>query len=278
MRTWITYNVGLMHGAVNLLVMDVGNSRTQVGRVLGTDLDSTASYANEAAPEIVAGIVERWATLPTDAPRAVLLASVNDPVAQRLSSMISDQLSEEVYQIGSDIPVPIAEDLDPETITGIDRLLNAVAAFETAQQACVIVDAGTAVTVDFIDGKGTFHGGAIAPGARMQLAALHNCTEALPDIDFAKPLDGQYGKSTSQAMLQGVYHGIRGMVWRLVEKYAEAYGAYPMVIVTGGDAAILFGEDELIDRVVPHLTLLGIATCARHVLATHPDRPGDSSE
>ena len=68
MTTWITYNVGLMHGAVNLLVMDVGNSRTQVGRVLGTDLDSTASYANEAAPEIVAGIVERWATLPTDAP------------------------------------------------------------------------------------------------------------------------------------------------------------------------------------------------------------------
>ena len=267
-----------MHGAVNLLVMDVGNSRTQVGRVLGSDLDSTASYSNDDAPGIVAGIVERWSTLPEDAPRAVLLASVNDPVATRLSSMISDQLSEEVYHVGADIPVPIAEDLDPETLTGIDRLLNAVAAFDAAKQACVIVDAGTAVTVDFIDGEGTFHGGAIAPGAAMQLAALHQHTDALPDIEFAKPLEGQYGKSTSQAMLQGVYHGIRGMVWRLVEKYAEAYGAYPMVIATGGDAAMLFGEDELIDRIVPHLTLLGIATCARHVLASQSDAASDATE
>ena len=78
-----------------------------------------------------------------------------------------------MYRVGDDLPIPIQVDLAPETITGSDRLLNAVAAFDVLQQACVVVDAGTAVTVDFIDGKGTFHGGAIAPGARMQLAALH---------------------------------------------------------------------------------------------------------
>ncbi|MDG2291040.1 MAG: type III pantothenate kinase, partial [Phycisphaerales bacterium] len=161
-----------MPSTLNLLVMDVGNTRTQIGRVLNTSIDETAAFANEDTGGIVDRIVEWWTGLPQDTPKAVLMASVNDPIADPLASMLHDQLSEEIYRLGDDIPVPVAEDLDPETLTGIDRLLNAVAAYDAAQQACVIVDAGSAITVDFIDGKGTFHGGAIAPGARMQLQAL----------------------------------------------------------------------------------------------------------
>ena len=67
--------------------------------------------------------------------------------------------------------------------------------------------------------------------------------------------------------LQGVYHGIRGMVQRLVEQYAEHYGAFPTVIATGGDAQVLFGNDELVERIVPELTLMGIAAAARYALA-----------
>ena len=253
-----------------MLVVDVGNSRAQVGRVLEGILEETASLDNADPAGIVDRILTWWTTLPEDSPRAVLMASVNDSLADRLASMLNDQLPEEIYRVGDDLPVPIAEDLDPETITGVDRLLNAAAAFNTVKQACVVVDAGTAITIDFIDGAGTFHGGAIAPGASMQLRALHEFTEALPEIEFRSPGKGEYGKSTSEAMLHGVYHGIRGLARRLVEQYAEAYGAFPMVIVTGGDAELLFGEDELVDRIVPHLTLLGIVATARHVLASEP--------
>ncbi|MHC5028335.1 MAG: type III pantothenate kinase, partial [Planctomycetota bacterium] len=181
------------------------------------------------------------------------------------------QLSTNVYIVGKDLPIPIGESLDPETITGVDRLLNAAAAYATLEQACVVVDAGTAITVDFVDGEGTFHGGAIAPGASMQLAALHQHTSALPALEFTKPDSEAFGKSTAQAMLHGVYDGIRGLVWRLVEKYAERYGAYPMVVVTGGDANVLFEDDELVNRLVPDLTLLGIAAAARHALASEPE-------
>jgi type III pantothenate kinase len=76
-------------------------------------------------------------------------------VAEPIASAIEDQLGGrggEVYRVGEDLPVPIGQQLEPETITGIDRLLNAAAAFETLKQACIIVDAGTAVTVDFVDG------------------------------------------------------------------------------------------------------------------------------
>ena len=100
----------------------------------------------------------------------------------------------------------------------------------------------------------------------MQLQAMHEHTSALPEISFERPDNDAFGRSTAQAMLKGVYHGIRGMVWRLVEQYAVHYGAYPMVIATGGDAEILFGDDKLVDRIVPDLTLTGISAAARHAL------------
>jgi type III pantothenate kinase len=175
------------------------------------------------------------------------------------------------------VPVPIGQQLDPETITGVDRLLNAAAAFDRVKQACVIVDAGTAITIDFIDGQGTFHGGAIAPGAAMQLKALHEHTAALPDLSFRAPDNEPFGRNTAQAMYQGVFYGIRGMVQRLVEQYAQSFGAFPMVIATGGDAKVLFENDELIERIVPDLTLLGMAVAAQHSVKDQ-DLPAASGE
>ena len=97
----------------------------------------------------------------------------------------------------------------------------------------------------------------------MQLDAMHRGSDALPELDFMRPDDDPFGRSTAQAMLHGVYHGIRGTVRQLVELYALRYGAYPMVIATGGDAETLFADEELIDRIVPNLTLVGITTTAR---------------
>jgi len=251
---------------IDLIALNVGNTRTQVGRFDAGEVADAQRFDNANLSDIVESITQMWKQVDKKS-AAIVLASVNQHVADSLASMIEDQLSQHVYRVGVDMPVPLKVVLDPETITGMDRLLNAVAAYEGVKQACIVVDAGTAVTVDFIDGDGTFHGGAIAPGARMQLRALHDGTSALPEIEFAVPDKEAFGRSTSQAILRGVYHGINGMVRRLVEVYAESYGAYPTVIATGGDAEMLFKDDELIDRIVPHLTLMGIAAAARHALA-----------
>ena len=60
-------------------------------------------------------------------------------------------------------------------------------------------------------------------------------------------------------MRSAVFHGLRGMARELTEKYAEVAGSYPAVVATGGDAEMLFGDYELVERVVPDLTLLGMA-------------------
>jgi type III pantothenate kinase len=141
---------------------------------------------------------------------------------------------------------------------GEDRLLNAAGAYRVLQQACVVIDAGTAITVDFVDGAGTFHGGAIGPGAQMMLASLHQHTALLPEVEFEVPAE-PIGHNTRQAMLSAVYYGLRGMVRELVEQYAQVAGAFPMVVATGGNADVLFQGFDLVDRIVPDLALLGIA-------------------
>jgi type III pantothenate kinase len=254
-----------------LIAISVGNTRSQFGQFIDGELKHSERFLNAELPRLVQGITARWNTIADMPGSTILLASVNDPVADRLASTLADQLSIQVYRVGDDVPVPIGQQLDPETLTGVDRLLNAAAAFDRLKQACVIIDAGTAVTVDFVDGEGTFHGGAIAPGATMQLHSLHEHTSALPDLPFRAPEREAFGRNTAQAMYQGVFYGIRGMVQRLVEQYAAHYGAFPQVIATGGDAQTLFENEELIDRIVPDLTLLGIAVAAKHALSERED-------
>ncbi len=147
---------------------------------------------------------------------------------------------------------------DEPKATGVDRVLNVAAAYEQIGKACVVVDAGTALTVSICNDAGDFVGGTIAPGASTMLAALHEKTAKLPLVKLKKP-DGAYGRNTADAIQHGVFHGIRGMVKELVENYATDLGTWPDVIATGGDAQNLFEGWELVHAVSPDLTLYGIA-------------------
>lgn len=251
----------------NIITISIGNSRIHIGLFTNGQLQLDERFPNDQLTESAHQVVQWWEQIACESRASILTASVNDSVSKPLAAMIQDQLSVEISNIGPELPVPIGEQLDPETITGVDRLLNAAAAYDTLKQACVVIDAGSAITVDFVAGDGTFLGGAIAPGASMQLQSLHEHTTILPELQLATPDDDPFGRSTSQAILHGVVHGIRGMVQRLVELYAHHYEAFPFVIATGGDAKLLFENEELVDRIVPQLTLLGMSITAKHALA-----------
>lgn len=253
---------------IKFLAISVGNTRTRFACVDGDDPQKMTSARSEPNADIEA--VAREIKLAFDTARkddpetrvALALASVNARAAEPIRARVAQVCGQEVFRIGEDLPLPLATDLDPESIVGVDRLLDALAAYAVTGKACVVVDAGTAVTVDFIDDGGVFHGGAILPGVQMQLSAMHERTALLPDLHYEHPAAGPWGRNTSQAMLQGVHFGIRGAVRMLAERYAEEAGAYPQILATGGDADALFTEDEFIERIVPNLTLIGIAiTC-----------------
>jgi type III pantothenate kinase len=242
---------------MNLLAVSIGNTRTRVGAFIDGKLAETATLANQPNVDVTAAIDHAYGPLKGRGETTVLLSSVEPTRTEAIESALARHLGQKVLHVEKDLSIPVGRQLDREAMVGEDRLLNAAAAFDVMQQACVVVDAGTAITVDFVDGAGTFHGGAIAPGGQLMLDALNQRAAQLPEIEFAKP-DECMGHNTVEAMRAGVFYGLRGMVRELVELFAEQVGHFPTVIATGGDGALLFKDYELVDRVVPDLTLMGL--------------------
>lgn len=268
-----------MESTRHVLLVSVGNSRTRValGSLSGAahgQLDPSRVYENSGIEALAAAIAD-------EADRAdaslIVTASVNNAVCDELEGALLRTGQFQVQRLGRDLPIPIANTLEDDTTVGHDRLLAALGAFARSRQACVVIDAGTAVTVDFVDGEGTFHGGAIAPGIRMMRDALHEHTAALPAVELApKHLHGAgeppFGKSTVEAINLGVTASVVGLAHLLIDRYAEFYEAYPRVVATGGDAPMLFEHDQLVEHIVPDLVLVGmLAACEIHASGDEDD-------
>jgi type III pantothenate kinase len=252
---------------INLLAINVGNSRTAIAAFAAGEMLEVIRVPNDRPDELATALRQKWGRLGIYDQPAIVGASVNPAVVPVVEEAVMNVADKAVVWVGKQIDLPINVLTDSPNQTGVDRIVTMAAAFEQLGKACVVVDAGTAVTVGCCNDNGDFLGGAIAPGAAMQLKALHEYTAALPSVSLAVPT-GSVGTSTEQAMLQGVYHGIRGMIKEFVESYATELGSWPEVIATGGDAETLFKDWELIHAISPDLTMYGIALAyANHHIA-----------
>ena len=243
---------------INLLVINVGNTRVGFGVFVAGELKATRRINLADHANLEKTISELWQSLAKTHEPAIAGACVNAPQMEIIEHLINHATGQPIAWVGKQIDLPIAVLTEKPELTGVDRVLNIAVAFEQMEKACIVVDAGTAITVDCCNDKGQFIGGAIAPGLSMQLDALHEKTPQLPRVEFKVPTDA-YGTNTQQAILHGVYHGIRGMIKELAENYATALGFWPDIIATGGDAPALFTGWELIHAISPDLTLYGIA-------------------
>jgi type III pantothenate kinase len=243
---------------INLLVLNAGNTRLAMGAFSAGALEDVVRIANDDKAQWPAALAKAWEKIRGHDNAAVVACGVNPPLVAEISRAVLNATGQSVDWVGKQIDLPIKVLTDQPSETGVDRILNIAAAYEQMQKACVVVDAGTAITIDVCNDAGEFLGGAIAPGAALMLRALHERTAQLPQVELDVPA-APYGRNTRQAMLHGVYHGIRGMVKEIVENYATELGNWPDVIATGGDAQRLFGGWELIHAVAPDLTLYGIA-------------------
>jgi type III pantothenate kinase len=244
---------------INLTVLAIGNSRLAVGAFVAGELQDVARIRLDAPHEVLVEHISRaWRSIEGRENVAVVAASVNPEFDETIVNVVDEIANRRVVWIGKDLALPIKVLTDVPEKTGIDRVLNVAAAYEQIGKACVVVDAGTAITIDCCDDQGRFLGGAIAPGVKLMLDALHEKTAMLPLVQFTPPAS-PIGKSTEQAMLHGVFHGVRGMVKETVENYATELGIWPEIIATGGDAAALFTDWELVHAIAPDLTLYGMA-------------------
>jgi type III pantothenate kinase len=243
---------------INLLVLNLGNSRLAIGAFAAGELGGVTRVPHGQQGEWTDRIRETWSRIADHDGAAVVAASVNPALNEALEHAVEQATGRRTLWVGKDVELPTKVLTEEPDQTGVDRVLNMAAAYEQMGNACVVVDAGTAITVDLCNDSGDFLGGAIAPGVSLQLEALHEKIAKLPRVQFDVP-EGAIGENTRDAILQGVYHGIRGMVKELTEAYATELGEWPEIIATGGDANKLFEGWELVHAVAPDLTLYGIA-------------------
>jgi len=258
---------------INLLVLSLGTSRLAVGSFAAGELGEVSRLPHGQRSDWPSLIEKAWNRIAKNEAPAVVAASVNPALEEPLEQVVGEVTGRRMLWVGKDIELPIKVLTDEPTKTGVDRILTIAAAHEQMGKACVVVDAGSAITVNLCNDQGDFLGGAIAPGVSMQLDALNQRTATLPRVDFEIP-EGSVGKSTRQAILHGVYHGIRGLVKEITEQFATELGQWPEIIATGGDAKKLFEGWELVHAVSPDLLLYGIALA----YAEHHIRGGEKAD
>jgi type III pantothenate kinase len=218
------------------VVVDIGNSRMKWGRVNSW------------------GVVQNFESLPHDNPASWdrLIASWWEfelPVewaAAGVHPARLDQFTRWAEARGDRIAVirdhrqlPLIVAVNEPDWVGIDRLLNALAAKRKApaQTPLVVIDVGSAVTVDYVDGRGDFVGGAIYPGPRLMAKALNDYTAKLPFVEPAgRQWSAGWGRDTRSAIGAGIAAAVVGGASVVAERIAEDSGGKPWVFLTGGDA------------------------------------------
>ena len=188
----------------------------------------------------------------------VIISSVVPPIMFALDRMSRYYFKKKPMIIGEgtvDHGLPMQYP-NPEEI-GADRIVNAVGAIGEYPLPLVIIDFGTATTYCYINEKGEYLGGAIAPGINISMEALYAKAAKLPKIEIKNP-DHVIGQSTVEAMQSGVFYGYVGQVDEVVRRMKATSDQTPTVIATGGLASLIADQSSMVDQVDPYLTLKGL--------------------
>ncbi len=187
------------------------------------------------------------------------IAGSNPNGVERLKSAWPSSLGPVPQTIANTDDFPLLVRVDEPRRVGIDRLLNAVAVNELRDEnrPAVIVDSGTATTVDVVSADGAFEGGAILPGLALSAKALHEYTALLPLVsvpELGQATPEPLGRNTRAAIRSGLFWGQLGAVKELIDRQV---GSDAAIFVTGGGGALL-AEHLPRARFEPHLPLQGL--------------------
>jgi type III pantothenate kinase len=248
-----------------LLVVDVGNTQTHFG-VFGageTELGQHWRFATvrESTGDELGAALSNLLSLRglsfNDVGGSIVSSTVPQ-LYEQWTLMARRYLGHEMLAVGPNVRTGMPIRMDNPHEVGADRLVNAVAAYERVQDACVVVDFGTAITYDVVSASGEYLGGIITPGLEISVDALYEHAAKLPKVEIAEPR-ALIGKSTVEAIRSGIAYGFAGQVEGIVRRLRAELGDSTMVIATGGLARVVVPFiRETIDEVDDLLTLVGL--------------------
>jgi len=245
-----------------LLVVDVGNTQTHFGTYEGGELVELWRFAtvrDSTADEIGAALrnLVELRGVELEQIDSSIVSSTVPQLGPQWLEMTERYLGHEMLVVGPGFKTGMPLRYDNPREIGADRLVNAVAAYERTQGACIVVDFGTAITYDPVSAEGEYLGGIISPGVEISVEALASRAAKLPKVDLEPPR-ALIGKSTIEAIRSGVIYGFAAMVDGIVARLLEEMGEETATIATGGLAHHIVPFTERIDEIDDLLTLEGL--------------------
>ena len=245
-----------------ILAIDIGNTHLEIGLFDASHfVDSwrIAAAANRTEDELMT-FVQHFLSLSgldRTAVTGFAIASVVPNVTQIFHRLCQKYFQRQPFVVSHDIDLGIQIDYDTPKNVGADRICNAVASYHKYGGPAIVVDVGTATTLDVISKTGVYLGGAIAPGLETAAFGLSTRAAKLPTISFDFPASA-IGKNTEHSMQSGIMFGTISMIDGLIERIILELGSQPHVIATGGQSGILAPHSRFIQHLEPQLVLEGL--------------------
>ena len=232
------------------LCIDIGNSRVKAA-IIATQTSQIVSLhrTNDADLAWLSMALEQYKI------SGIALASVRLP-DKELEFFLTNYPAV-VMPFSHQTPLPIANAyLTPHTL-GLDRLAAITGAYYLHPKQHVLkIEAGTCLTLDFLQANGTYLGGSIAPGLHLRLQALHQFTQRLPLVSLSDETDFT-GNTTETSINRGVLWGMVAEINGLIDLYSQKWQPLT-VVLTGGDAALLANKLKNPIFATPNLVLYGL--------------------
>lgn len=249
-----------------LLAFDIGNTNIVVGAFDGESLlaelrlkTDPGRTTDEYAVSLLS-LLERKLG-PSANFDACIISSVVPPLTPDIARMVKEHFDVDAIVVGPGIKTGLSIKTSEPGSVGADRIVNAVAAKEIYGLPAIVVDFGTATSIDFVSASGSYEGGIIAPGPVIAMESLVRNTAKLPRIELSWP-KSVIGKSTVAAMQAGSVVGYVCMVDGLISRMIAETCNVENVIATGGIGQLFSAHSERIRRYDPHLTLEGLRIVA----------------
>ncbi|MGB4441092.1 MAG: type III pantothenate kinase [Coriobacteriia bacterium] len=246
-----------------LLAVDIGNTQTVLGLIEGRTIESRWRMATDAtltSDEIrvkIGGLLALDGH-DSDAIDGVAIASVVPSLTAAYEDLAERITGARPLVIGPGVKTGLAIAYENPREVGADRIVNAVAAIEAHGAPVIVVDFGTATTLDVIDSGGAYLGGAIAPGIETSAEALFRRAARLSAVDLEPPTR-VIGRNTRESVQSGLLFGEAARVDGLVRRTWAELGYECPVVATGGLAERLSPLCETVTAVDADLTLTGLA-------------------
>ncbi len=251
-----------------LLAVDIGNTNVVFGLFEGETLVDqwrSATVLNRTADEYAVWLTQLLALdgiQPGDI-SAAIIANVVPQALYEIDTLCRRYFNCQPRVVGRDLDLGLKINIERPGEVGADRLVDAVAAHKRYPGWLIVIDFGTATTLDVVSADGNYEGGVIAPGVNLSLEALDRAAAKLPRVSIEKP-QKVIGTGTVSAMQSGVYWGYVGLIEGLVARIKTEVAQPITCVATGGLAALFHDATEAIDIVDPDLTLHGL--CRIHQL------------